>query len=120
MTRLALRRGDVLAVRLDPVEGSEQGGTRPVLVISSDALNRQLPVVTVASITTRKVERVFSTEVLVLPPDGSLTRPSKVLLYQLRTVSPDRVLKKIGVVSADTLALVARALHVALDLPADD
>ena len=50
-------RGSVWRVRLDPVEGSEQGGTRPVVIISSDLLNAPLPVVTVAVITTRKTER---------------------------------------------------------------
>ncbi len=75
-----MTRGSVWQVRLDPVEGSEQGGTRPVVIISNDVLNRALPVVTVAVMTTRKTERVFPTEVRIDPPDGGLARTSKVLL----------------------------------------
>jgi mRNA interferase MazF len=41
----SLKRGDVVRVRLDPVEGSEQAGERPALVISSDAINRHSPVI---------------------------------------------------------------------------
>ncbi|MGB8115148.1 MAG: type II toxin-antitoxin system PemK/MazF family toxin, partial [Candidatus Sulfotelmatobacter sp.] len=37
-------RGDVFTVSLEPVQGSEQGGTRPVVVVSRDALNKFSPV----------------------------------------------------------------------------
>ena len=42
-----MQRGDIFLVDLDPTEGHEQQGTRPVLVISPDAFNRltQVPVV---------------------------------------------------------------------------
>ncbi|MGE5530499.1 MAG: type II toxin-antitoxin system PemK/MazF family toxin [Bacteroidota bacterium] len=111
------RRGDVVKVRLDPVEGSEQGGTRPVLVVSNDVLNETLPVLTVAVITSRKVERIFPTEVLISPPEGGLRKPSKVLLYQLRTISKDRVSGKMGEIGQGTLSAVEQALCIALDLP---
>lgn len=110
------RRGEVLTVRLDPVEGSEQGGTRPVLVVSNDILNEALPVLTVAVITSRKADRVFPTEVLIEPPEGGLRKPSKVLLYQLRTISRDRVERKLGELSSRSMAVVGRALLLALDL----
>jgi mRNA interferase MazF len=103
-------------VRLDPAEGSEQGGTRPVLVVSNDVLNEALPVLTVAAVTSRKADRVYPTEVLMQPPDGGLRAPSKVLLYQLRTVSKDRVGSKLGAASAGAMALIEEALRLALDL----
>jgi len=111
-----LRRGDVLQVRLDPVEGSEQGGTRSVLVVSSEVLNGALPVVTVAVITSRKVERVFATEVLLTPPEGGLRKVSKALLYQLRTISCERVVERLGAVSTQTMSAVDRAVRLVLDL----
>ena len=113
---LTIRRGDLLTVRLDPVEGSEQGGTRPVLVVSSDILNRNLPVVTIAVITSRRTERVFPTEVLLEPPEGGLTKRSKVLLHQVRTISGSRAERKIGSLKPRTMALVDEALRIALDV----
>ena len=98
------------------MEGSEQGGTRPVLVISSDSLNGPLPVITVAVITSRKTERVFATEVLVEPPEGGLTQRSKVLLYQTRTVSKTRMGEQLGALSGDSMARVEAALRLALEL----
>jgi mRNA interferase MazF len=44
-------RGDVFMANLEPVEGSEQGGTRPVVVVSRGALDQFIPVVVVCSIT---------------------------------------------------------------------
>lgn len=40
-----MKRGEVYIARLDPVEGSEQGGNRPVIVVSRDAINVSSPVV---------------------------------------------------------------------------
>jgi mRNA interferase MazF len=44
-----MKRGEVYDVRLDPVEGSEQRGSRPVMVVSRDAINESSPVVSAAS-----------------------------------------------------------------------
>jgi mRNA interferase MazF len=112
----SFRRGTVWRVRLDPVEGSEQGGTRPTLIISSDLLNGPLPVVTVAVITFRKTERVYATEILIEPPEGGLNQRSKVLLYQTRTISKTRMAEELGAVTAETMDRVAAALRRALDL----
>ncbi len=64
------RRGEIVRVRLDPVEGSAQGGTRPALVLSPDVINEHCPVVLIASITGKKTERVYPFEVLIEPPAG--------------------------------------------------
>lgn len=112
----AARRGDVLIARLDPLKGSEQAGTRPVLVVSHDSLNAALPVLTVAVLTSRKTDRVFPTEVLVAPPEGGLSEVSKVLVYQVRTISKQRIAGRLGTLSPKTMKLVDEALLLALDL----
>ena len=48
-----IKRGDIYYAKLNPVVGSEQGGTRPVLIISNDIGNRHSPTVIVAAITSR-------------------------------------------------------------------
>lgn len=110
------RRGAIWRVRLDPVEGSKQGGTRPAVIISSDLLNDALPVVTVAPITSRKTERVFKTEVLIEPPEGGLTLRSKVILYQTRAVTKARAVEELGILTSTRMAAVDRALRRALSL----
>jgi mRNA interferase MazF len=110
------RRGAVWRVRLDPVEGSEQGGTRPVVIISSDLLNQSLPIVTIAPITSRKTDRIFKTEVLIEPPEGGLTLRSKVILYQTRAITKARAVDELGILTDSRMSEVDAALRRALSL----
>jgi len=111
-----LRRGDVIRVRLDPVEGSEQSGERPGLVVSPDLINEHSPVILVAAITSRKTEKVYPFETLVEPPEGGLPQRSKVLLMQLRALDKRRILGKYGALGAGTLERVDSALRIAVGL----
>jgi mRNA interferase MazF len=111
-----LRRGDVVRVRLDPVEGSEQRGERPALVISPDVINEYSPVILVADLTSRKTERVYPFEALIEPPEGGLSQRSKGLLMQLRALDKRRILDRFGVVSPAVLERVDTALRIATGL----
>lgn len=87
----------VFLANLDPVIGSEQGKTRPVLVISEDEINQILPVVNVLPITSRKPERrVYPNEVLISAGTGGLEKDSIVLCYQIRTLDKKRLIKDMG------------------------
>lgn len=77
----SLPRGAVVRVRLNPIEGSEQSGERPALIVSPDFINERSPVVIVAAITSRKTDLVYPTEVLIEPSDGGLPLLSKVMLH---------------------------------------
>ena len=112
------KRGEVVRVRLDPAEGSEQAGERPALVLSPDFINLHSPVVILAAITTKKTERVYPFEALVAPPEGGLKQRSKVMLMQIRSVDKRRLLGSIGKVSPTTMRAVDEALKVATGLTA--
>jgi mRNA interferase MazF len=103
-------------VRLDPIEGSEQGGERPALVISPDVINEHSPVVLIASITSKKTDRVYPFETLIEPPEGGLTERSKVLLMQMRSVDKRRLTGYYGKVSEETMRRVEQALKIATGL----
>lgn len=109
-------RGDIVRVRLSPVEGSEQAGERPALVLSPDIINEHSPVILVAAFTSKKVDRVYPFEVLVSPPEGGLTRPSKVLLMQLRSVDKQRLTGFYGRITDETMRKVEEALKIATGL----
>ena len=111
-----LQRGGVVRVRLDPVEGSEQGGDRPGIVISPDVINEHSPVVLVAALTSRKTDRVYPFEVLIEPPEGGLSRPSKALLMQMRALDKRRIVDQYGVVSQAVMLRVDSALRIAVGL----
>ncbi len=90
-------RWQIFLANLDPVIGSEQGKTRPVLVISEEEINQILPVVNVLPITTRKVgRRIYPNEVLIPAKMAGLEKESIVLCYQIRTLDKRRLIKNIG------------------------
>jgi mRNA interferase MazF len=103
-------------VRLDPVEGAEQAGERPALVISPDIVNQHSPVILVAAITSRKTERVYPFEALLLPPEGGLAARSKVMLMQLRSIDRARIVGSYGLISTLAMVRVEAALRVAVGL----
>jgi mRNA interferase MazF len=90
----------VWLANLDPIVGSEQGRTRPVLIISKSSLNSILPVVNVIPITSRKAgRRIYPNEAL-MPADASgLTFESIALCYQIRTLDKNRLTRRLGMLS---------------------
>src|SRR5438067_2554279 len=80
-------RWSVWLANLDPVVGSEQGRTRPVLVLSETSLNHILPVVNLLPITSRKPNRrVYPNEALIPAGTAGLDLDSIVLCYQIRNL----------------------------------
>jgi mRNA interferase MazF len=114
--KVPIRRGDVIRVRLDPTEGSEQAGTRPAVVLSPDVINDHSPVILVAAITSKKTDRIYPFEALIEPPDGGLTQRSKVLLLQIRAIACSRIVDHYGTLAPATLTAVEEALKIATGL----
>jgi len=103
-------------VRLSPVEGSEQAGERPALVLSPHVINKYSPVILVAALTSKKVGRVYPFEVFVTPPEGGLSHPSKILLMHIRSVDKRRLTGFYGCVTDETMCKVEEALKIATGL----
>jgi mRNA interferase MazF len=113
-----MMRGEVYQANLDPVTGSEQGGTRPVLIVSRDALNANAPIVIVVPLTSREnKKRLYPTHVELPTGEGSLSKNSVALCEQVRAVSKNRLTKRIGQVSSQKMSAIDATLIIALDLP---
>jgi len=111
---MSFKRGDIVLVRLDPVKGSEQGKTRPCLVIQNDIGNKLSPTTIVAAITS-KTDQDYPFTVKVRK--GVLPKDSLVLLNQLRTISVNhRVVKKLGNLKPKTMLAVDQALKISLGI----
>lgn len=112
-----MTRGEIYFANLDPTTGSEQGGTRPVLVVSREALNLNAPIVIVAPLTSREnKKRLYPTHVELQAADTGLARASIVLCEQVRAISKNRLTRRVGAVSAAKMLLVGDTLKIALDL----
>lgn len=111
----AIKRGDIYYAALNPVVGSEQNGTRPVLIISNDVGNKYSPTVIVAAITSRKTKSKLPThyplsEVKGLPAD------SVVLLEQIRTIDKKRLGNYIGNLAIEIITEINQSLLVSLGM----
>ena len=94
---MTIERWEIWLANLDPVVGSEQGKTRPVLILSATTLNQILPVVNALPITTRKPNRrVYPNETLVPANTAGLISESIVLCFQIRTLDKKRLVRKFG------------------------
>jgi mRNA interferase MazF len=86
-----IQRGEIYFVNLNPVQGREQAGQRPVLVLSIDAINR-LPLVITVVVGTKgaNVPRDYPTNVRIAPSDSSLPLETVFLCFQVRSLDARR------------------------------
>lgn len=103
---------------LNPAEGSEQAGKRPVLVVSEEAVNQSLPIVCVIPFTTYRLGRaIYPTEVLLQQEDTQLSLPSIAMAHQLRTLSKLRLKEYAGCIQSENIReAIKNAMRIFLDL----
>jgi mRNA interferase MazF len=116
-----MRRGELYQANLDPTVGSEQGGARPVLIVSRDALNANAPIVIVVPLTRREHKtRLYPSHVELRVGEGGLSKDSVALCEQIRVISKERIAKRIGQLSGEVMAKVEATLLITLDLGLTD
>lgn len=112
-----MQRGDVFEATLDPVEGSEQGGRRPVVVVSRDAINASSPVVIVVPVSSMSnFSRIYPSQSVLGAGTGGLSVQSVVMAEQVRTVAKTRLTRYLGHLTDDALKDVDAKLKIALSL----
>ena len=112
----AVLRGDIFWADLDPVRGSEQGKTRPVLVVQNDVGNTRSPVTIVACITSNMDRKAYPTNVCISAKETGIQSDSVILLNQIRTIDKTRLRQKAGHVPEYKMLEVDEALRISLGL----
>jgi len=99
---MTFKKWGIYRANLEPVIGSEQAKSRPVIVISEDGINDLLNVVNVLPITTRKLgRRIYPNEALLDSNNSGLPNESIVLCYQIRTLDKQRLSSSFGTVASE-------------------
>ena len=110
-------RGDVFSARLDPAEGSEQAGTRPVVVVTRDSINANSPVVVIIPLTdAANVKRLYPSHAHLLKGRGGLTMDSVAKAEQIRAIQISRLVSYYGRLDPDTLERIEAAIRITLAL----
>lgn len=113
-----MTRGDVYRANLNPSKGSEQSGTRPVIIVSRDAINRSSPVVIIVPVTDRaNKSRIYPSHVEIGKGEGGLVMDSVALCEQVRAMSVSLLISPMGHLQSATMTRINAALKNALDLP---
>jgi len=115
---MAIHRGEIYFVNLNPVKGREQAGLRPVLVLSIDKINQQPLVVTVVVGTKGdNVSRDYPTNVRVSPQESGLPIETVFLCFQIRSLDPNRFPDQpAGKVTEEVLAKIETTVRYCLGL----
>lgn len=113
---MLIRRGDIFFADLSPVVGSEQGGTRPVLILQNDIGNQYSPTTIVAAITSQISKAKLPTHVEVSARTSGLEKDSVILLEQIRTIDKSRLMEKVASLNEDAMERVGQAIEISLGL----
>ena len=111
-----IKRGDIYYANLNLVIGSEQGGIRPVLIISNDIGNKHSPTVIVAAITGRVRTKAKLPTHTIVNDFAGLDKDSVILLEQIRTIDKQRLREYLGTLDGHFLVAVDKALAISVAL----
>lgn len=113
---MQIKRGDIFYADLSPVVGSEQGGTRPVLILQNDIGNQYSPTTIVAAITSQIAKAKLPTHVEINSEISGLHKDSVVLLEQIRTIDKSRLMQRVSSLDEKLMLDVKRATEISLGL----
>ena len=113
---MVVKRGDIFYADLSPVIGSEQGGTRPVLIVQNDVGNKFSPTVIIAAITSQINKAKLPTHIEISANDFGLAKDSVILLEQVRTIDKRRLREKIGRLDESLIEKVDEALGISFGI----
>lgn len=105
-----MKQCEIWYADLNPVKGSEQKGFRPIVIVSGNVLNKYLNIIIACPLTTKIKEYKGN---LILEPDeqNGLKEKSEVMIFQIRSISKERLVKKIGQITNEQLQKIKSGLN---------
>ncbi|HJY22456.1 MAG TPA: type II toxin-antitoxin system PemK/MazF family toxin [Hanamia sp.] len=109
-----MTQGEIWYADLEPVKGSEQAGRRPVVIISGPTMNTAIQTISVCPLTT-VIKNIKGCVIIEKNSINNLKKDSEVLVLQIRTISKQRLTKKLGIITKDQLELIKEGVNLYLN-----
>lgn len=104
-----MKQTEIWFADLNPTKGSEQAGLRPVVIVSGDLANTYLNTVICCPLTT-KVKHYKGNVVLNPTAVNKLSKPSEILIFHIRSLSKERLVRRIGKITKEELQQLKNGL----------
>jgi mRNA interferase MazF len=105
-----MKQGEIWLTNLNPIEGSEQSGFRPVVVVSGNVLNENAKVVWCCPLTTQ-IKNYHGNLIINPSTSNGLKSQSEVLTLHLRSLSKSRLKHKMGKISTEELKVIHNCMN---------
>lgn len=105
-----MKQSEIWYADLNPTKGNEQAGYRPVVIISGNLLNKYMKIVIVCPLTA-KIKNYKGNIILKPTEQNGLDNNSEILVFHVRSVSKNRLVKKIGKIADKELELLKLGLN---------
>lgn len=107
---IEIKKGDIYYASLNPIIGSEQNGTRPVVVVQNNFGNKYSPTLIVAPITSKVDSKPNLSTHVIIKAFGNITHDSIVLLEQVRVIDKSRLKSFLGRLNYNKIIEINEAL----------
>lgn len=94
-----LKRGEIWLANLDPTQGSEQAGNRPVIIFQNDIISQFSTTAIIIPLTTNQRRASLPVCIPILKGEGGLSQDSVALCFQMRALDKTRLARKLGQLS---------------------
>lgn len=101
---MSFNRGEIWLANLNPTQGSEQGGTRPVIIFQNNIISKFSTTIITIPLTTNLRRAKLPSSLLIAAGEGGLNQDSVALCHQLRVIDRLRIKNKLGRLKLKTVA----------------
>lgn len=101
---MKVARGEIWLATLDPTQGSEQAGTRPIIIFQENTISKFTSTIITIPLTTNLRRAALPTCLLISSGQGGLSQDSVALCHQLRVLDKTRLIKRLGQLDSGMIA----------------
>ncbi len=103
-------RGEIWLANLDPTKGSEQAGTRPIIIFQENTISKFTSTIITIPLTTNLRRAALPSCLLISNGQGGVNQDSVALCHQLRVLDKTRLIKKLGQLDINVIAELERTV----------